>query len=64
MEKVRVKHFQYTGLDEYDKSLDEQINDYMKEKAIQSEQIVTVDYAAHSSGGINTYSALIVYKKA
>lgn len=64
MEKVRVKHFQYTGLDDYDKSLDEQINDFMKEKSIQSEQIVTVDYAAHSSGGINTYSALIVYKKA
>lgn len=64
MEKVRVKHFQYTGLDDYDKSLDEQINDFMREKSIQSDQIVTVDYAAHSSGGVNTYSALIVYKKA
>lgn len=64
MEKIRVKHFQYTGLDDYDKSLDEQMNDFMREMSIQSEQIITVDYAAHSNGGINTYSAIIVYKRA
>jgi hypothetical protein len=64
MEKVRVKHFQYTGLDDYDKSLDDQMNDFMRENSMKPEQIITVDYAAHSSGGINTYSALVVYKKA
>ncbi|MGQ1946717.1 hypothetical protein ACT3CD_06400 [Geofilum sp. OHC36d9] len=64
MDKVRVKHFQYTGLDDYDKSLDDQMNDFMRENSIKPEQIIAVDYAAHSSGGINTYSALVVYKKA
>jgi hypothetical protein len=64
MDKIRVKHFQYTGLDDYDMSLDDQMNDFMRENSIKPEQIIAVDYAAHSNGGINTYSALVVYKKA
>ncbi len=63
MDKVKVKHFQYTGLDDYDKSLDDQMNDFIKEAKIKASQIVSVDYAAHSSGNINTYSALLVYKE-
>ncbi len=63
MEKLRVKHFQYTGLDDYDKSLDDQMNDFIKEEKIVPEKIISVDYAAHSTNNINTYSALMVYKK-
>jgi hypothetical protein len=62
MERVISKHFQYTGLDDYDKSLDDQINDYLNEQKIRPEQIIDVEYAAHSSGGINTYSALIFFR--
>ncbi len=62
MDKVVTKHFQYTGLDDYDRSLDEQMNDFLSENSIKPEQIIKIAYAAHSSGGINTYSALLVYK--
>lgn len=64
MDKVVTKHFQYTGLDDYDRSLDEQMNDFISENGIKPEQIINVSYAAHSSSGINTYSALLVYKTA
>ncbi|WP_026475257.1 hypothetical protein [Alkaliflexus imshenetskii] len=63
MEKVLTKHFQYTGLDDFDKSLDEQMNEFIAEQGIRAADIVDVEYAAHSSGGINTYSALMIYKK-
>lgn len=63
MGKVKVRHFQYTGLDDFDKSLDEQMNDFIEEKKIVPEQIISVDYAAHSSNNVNTYSALMVYKE-
>lgn len=62
MEKVRTKHFQYTGLDDYDKSLDDQMNEFFDDEKIQAEQIIDIEYSAHSSQGINTYSALVVYK--
>ncbi len=62
MEKVRTKHFQYTGLDDYDQSLDEQMNAFLKENNIQTHQVIDLEYAAHSSGGVNTYSALLIYK--
>ena len=64
MDKVVTKHFQYTGLDDYDRSLDEQMNDFISENGIKPEIIINVSYAAHSSGGINTKSALLVYKTA
>ncbi len=62
MEKVRTKHFQYTGLDDYDKSLDDQMNEFLDDEKIKAEQIIDIEYSAHSSQGINTYSALVVYK--
>ncbi|HHU56687.1 hypothetical protein [Geofilum rhodophaeum] len=62
MERVLTKHFQYTGLDDYDMSLDEQMNAFLSENKITPEQILDVEYAAHSSGGINTYTALLLYK--
>jgi hypothetical protein len=61
MKKVLTKHFQYTGLDDYDMSLDDQINAFLKGENITPEQIIDLEYAAHSSQGINTYSALIMY---
>jgi len=55
-------HFQYTGLDDFDMSLDEQINKFLLEKEITPDQIINIEYAAHSSEGINNYSALLIYK--
>jgi hypothetical protein len=63
MEKLLTKHFQYTGTDDYDTSLDEQINSFLKKENITVENLVTIKYAGHSSEGVNTYSALLVYKK-
>jgi hypothetical protein len=60
---VKTKHFQYTGLDDFDKVIDHQINDYMKEKGIGADRLIDVKYSAHSSQGVNTYSALIIYEK-
>ncbi|TCO07290.1 hypothetical protein [Natronoflexus pectinivorans] len=62
MDKVLTKHFQYTGLDDYDESLDSQMNAFLTENNIRPEQVIDLEYAAHSSGGINTYSALLIYK--
>jgi hypothetical protein len=61
MKKIFTKHFQYTGLDDYDMSLDVQINKFLEEEKIRPENIIAVKYAAHSSQGINTYSALLMY---
>ncbi|MGQ1891848.1 sporulation protein Cse60 [Thermophagus sp. OGC60D27] len=61
MKKVFTKHFQYTGLDDYDMSLDDQINHFLAEEKISPDQIIDLEYAAHSSQGINTYSALLLY---
>ena len=63
MEKVKTKHFQYTGLDDYDKSLDDQMNEFLEAEGIKADQIVDVEYSAHSSQGVNTYSALLIYKR-
>lgn len=62
MEKIKTKHFQYTGLDDYDRSLDDQMNEFFAAEKIMANQIVDVEYAAHSTLGINNYSALVVYK--
>jgi len=62
MEKIRTKHFQYTGLDDFDRSIDEQINEFFESEYIGADQLISVKYSAHSVGGINTYTALVVYK--
>jgi len=62
MEKIKTKHFQYTGLDDFDKSIDEQINEFFESEYINADQLIDVQYSAHSVGGINTYTALVVYK--
>lgn len=61
MKKVFTKHFQYTGLDDYDMSLDDQMNSFLQEEEITADQIIDVEYASHSSQGVNTYSALLLY---
>ncbi len=61
MGMLRTKHFQYTGVDDFDKSIDMQINDYMKEYSIDEDKLIDIKYSAHSSQGVNTYSALILY---
>ncbi|MCL2073485.1 MAG: sporulation protein Cse60 [Marinilabiliaceae bacterium] len=62
MEKVRTRHFQYTGLDDFDKSIEEQMNEFFESECVSAEQIISVKYSAHSTEGINTYTALVVYK--
>ena len=62
MEKLRTKHFQYTGSDDYDKSIDIQINEFFESEYITADQLVSIKYSAHSTEGINTYTALVVYK--
>jgi len=62
MEKIRTKHFQYTGLDDYDKSLDEQINEFLDSEYIGADQLISIKYSAHSVEGTNIYTALVVYK--
>ncbi|MBN2165797.1 MAG: hypothetical protein JW717_05920 [Marinilabiliaceae bacterium] len=61
MEKVKTKHFQYTGTDDYDMSLDDQLNAYLDKEGISVDQIVDIKYAGHSANGVNNYSALLVY---
>jgi len=61
MGKVKTKHFQYTGVDDFDKAIDLQINDYLVEKDIDSNDLIDIKYSAHSSQEVNTYSALMVY---
>ena len=61
MEKVKTKHFQYTGTDDYDTSIDDQINAFLKKEKITADQIIDLKYSGHSTNGVNTYSALLVY---
>ena len=61
MGKIKTKHFQYTGVDDFDKAIDLQINDYIQDENIDSDNLVDVKYSAHSSQGVNTYSAMIIY---
>ncbi len=62
MGKILTKHFQYTGVDDFDKGIDLQINDFMADNGIDEDKMVEVKYSAHSSQGVNTYSALLIYK--
>ncbi len=63
MGKLLTKHFQYTGVDDFDKAIDLQINDFMADNDIKKEKLIDIKYSAHSSQGVNTYSALIVYEE-
>jgi len=62
MKNVFVKHFQYTGMDDYEKALDVQVNDFLIEKNLTVEDVIDVKYASHGADGSNTYSAMVVYK--
>lgn len=61
MGQIKTKHFQYTGVDDFDKAIDQQLNDFLTENEIDVDNLVDVKYAAHSSQEVNTYSALVVY---
>ncbi len=63
MARILTKHFQYTGTDDYDTSLDEQINEFLRKEGINEEKLISILYNGHSATGVNTYSALVVYKK-
>ncbi len=63
MATIVTKHFQYTGTDDYDTSLDEQINEFLRKEGIDDQRLVSIQYNGHSATGVNTYSALVVYKK-
>jgi hypothetical protein len=62
MEKVKTKHFQYTGLDDYNRTLDDQINIFLESENIDVERLIGITYFAHSTEGITYYTALVVYK--
>ncbi len=62
MSHVLTKHFQYTGTDDFDKSLDEQINDFIKNEGITTDELIDVKFSGHSDQGVATYSALLLYK--
>ena len=64
MKKVLTKHFQYTGTDDYDQSLDDQINNFLNSESITADQIISVKYSSHANASVATYSALIIYKVA
>jgi hypothetical protein len=61
MEKIRTKHFQYTGTDDYDTSLDDQINLFLEAEEIGPDEIIDIKYTGHSAASVNVYSALVVY---
>ncbi len=63
MSNIITKHFQYTGTDDYDESLDEQINKFIENEGIASEQLIDIKYSGHSSASVIVYSALLIYKK-
>ncbi len=64
MAKILTKHFQYTGTDDFDLTIDVQLNDFIKNEGIVPEDVIDIKYEGHSALGVNTYSALLIYKKA
>jgi len=60
---ILTKHFQYTGTDDYDQSLDEQINDFIIKEKITTDHLVDIKFSGHSDQSVATYSALLLYKK-
>lgn len=63
MAKILTKHFQYTGTDDFDQTIDVQLNEFIKAEGITDKDFVDVKYEGHSALGVNTYSALLIYKK-
>ena len=64
MSNIVTKHFQYTGTDDFDQSLDEQINTFVEKEGITTDQLIDIKFSGHSDqGGVATYSALLLYKK-
>lgn len=61
MAKTKTKHFQYTGVDDFDVAIDEQINAFVEEQQITGERLIDIKYQSHSSQGVNNYSALVIY---
>lgn len=62
MAKILTKHFQYSGTDDFDETLDTQLNEFFEKEKIAPEDVVSIQYEGHSALGVNTYSALLVYK--
>lgn len=62
MAKILTKHFQYSGTDDFDETLDTQLNEFFEKEGITPENLITIKYEGHSALGVNTYSALLVYK--
>ena len=63
MATIMTKQFQYAGTDDFDEALDSQINEYIAQEKIDARDIIDIKYEGHSALGVNTYSALLVYKK-
>lgn len=62
MKRVMTKHFQYTGTDDYDTAIDLQLNLFFKDNNISTDDIIDIKYGAHDTGGVSTYSALLIYE--
>ena len=58
---IKTKHFQYTGVDDYDVALDTQINEFINEIGLGSDDLISIKYSAYASEGVNYHSALVVY---
>ncbi len=63
MSKILTKHFQYTGTDDFDQSLDDQINEFINKEKITTDNLIDIKFNGHSDQGVATYSALLLYKK-
>ena len=62
MKKIITKHFQYKGTDDYDTAIDIQLNIFFEENKVSSDDIIDIKYCAHDTGGVSTYSALLIYE--
>ena len=62
MKKIYTKHFQYTGTDDFDQSLDDQINLFFEKEGIDVDRIIDIKYNGHTNQSVATYSALLIYK--
>lgn len=62
MKKIKTKHFQYTGTDDYDTAIDIQLNTFFIENNISTDDIIDIKYCAHETTGVSNYSALLVYE--
>lgn len=63
MAQIKSKQFQYAGSDDFDDTIDTQLNNYLDQEGIQAEDVLSIKYEGHAALGVNTYSVLLVYKK-